>query len=190
MKKKLIILVTLLWGILTAATAQIDGLGIRTNLLAWAIGSPGLGADISWNSRYLLAIDGNYGDWDIDPDDSRIRHTSYGIELRRYLSKADAYRGIYFGVDARFNLFNFTIGKPHKEGEATTVGLLAGYTFRMGKAWAVDAAIGAGYIHRDYNEFTYYPPVDMNRKTRVVTGNKFGLTHLRVALVYRFSLNN
>ncbi|MDL2213020.1 DUF3575 domain-containing protein [Bacteroides sp. OttesenSCG-928-E20] len=196
--KKIIVLSAFIVCASLAAVAQIDGLGLRTNLLGWALASPGLGADISWNGRYLLAVDGNYGDWDIEPGYKGIRHSSYGMELRRYFSAGQptpvnphggAYRGLFMGIDARYHLYNITIGTPHKEGEAITASLLAGYTFRLNKAWAIDAAIGAGYVHYDYNQFVYYPPVDMNRLTGTRKGNTLAITHLKVALVYRFTLN-
>jgi len=175
--------------------AQVDGFGLRTNLLTWALGSPGIGADISWNSRYMLVADGNYGDWNIGKDDRRIRHTSYGVGLRRYFSDGtpmwanpwgDAYHGMYLGIDGRYTELNQTVFKPNIEGKFITAGLLVGYTFRLRGAWTVDAGIGCGYIHRDYTEYEYYPPAGMNRQTDTVKGGTFGLTHLQVTLGYRF----
>lgn len=178
------------------ATAQVDGFGLRTNLLPWLSGSPGIGADISWNSRYLLAVDGNYGDWDINDDNRCIRHSSIGIELRRYLSNGtsmwanphgDAYRGMYLGVDGRYHLLNSNLFRTGKEGNLVTAGLVVGYTFRLQGRWTIDAGIGCGYIHKDYNTYEWYAPAGMNRRTGSVNKGVLGLTNLSVALVYRFN---
>lgn len=179
-----------------ATTAQVDGFGLRTNLLPWAVGSPSLGIDMSWNRHYLLAIDGNYGDWKIGQGHERFRHSSAGIELRRYFSdgmanwanpNGGACKGMYLGIDGRYHWINNTLTDTGKEGNLVTAGLVVGYSFHLSGRWGIDAGIGAGYVHKDYNKYMWYPPAGMDRKTAEVNKGGFGLTHFNVALVYRFN---
>ncbi|NDV59442.1 DUF3575 domain-containing protein [Bacteroides sp. 519] len=196
MKKIYILFLTLF--VCCATFAQLSGVGIRSNLLTWAVGSPGIGVDLKWNKRYLAAVDGNFGDWKIGKDERRFRHSSVGMEVRRYFSdgtpcgvnpNGDPYRGMYIGIDGRYHDVNNTWFGNNKEGRYITAGLVLGYTFRMiHSGWSVDAGIGAGYQHQDYTRFEWYPPVGMNRKIGEKTKNTFGLTHLSVSLTYTFNL--
>lgn len=194
MKHKVLLFIISLFAA-TAATAQVDGFGLRTSLLPWAVGSPSVGADITWNGRYLFAADGNFGDWKVDRGDRRFRHSSVGIEARRYFSdgtpcwaspNGGVYKGMYLGIDGRHHWINNSITTIVREGIFITAGLVVGYSFHTRGNWSVDAGIGCGYVYKDYNKYILYPPAGMDRLMGVVKGSGFGLTSLSVSLVYRF----
>lgn len=194
--KRIAFIIAVLCGTLSA-TAQIDGLGIRTSFLSWAMLSPSLGADISWNSRYLLAVDGSYGDWKISHDTRTLRLSTAGAEIRRYFSNGEAigvnpnggaYRGMYLGIDGRYIKFDNTLRSTGNEGHFVTAGLVVGYTFRLRGNWAVDASAGCGWVWKDYNRYKSYAPAGKDRRIGTVKENGFGLTNLNVALVYKFNL--
>lgn len=189
-----------LTSITCALSAQVDGLGLRTNLPAWILLSPSLGADISWNSRYMLVVDGSYGDWNLDQDKEGIRLSSIGVEARRYFSAgADSekkwynpaggrYNGLYAGIDARYLRFNTNLSGKHREGNMYTAGVLAGYTFHTASNWVIDTSIGLGYVHREYDSYKWYPPANDDRGLGLKKKNGLGLTNLSVSLAYRFKL--
>lgn len=188
-----------LTSITCALSAQVDGLGLRTNLPSWLVLSPSLGADISWNGRYMAVVDGSYGNWDISESSSNaIRLSSVGVEGRRYFSAGNGetwynptggkYRGLYMGIDGRYIRFNTKLSKTNREGNMYTAGLLVGYTFHIRSNWVVDASIGAGYVHREYDRYKWYPPAEDYRGLGLRKIDGLGLTNLSVSLAYRFKL--
>ncbi|NDV60615.1 DUF3575 domain-containing protein [Bacteroides sp. 519] len=194
-----IILTSTLLALTCALSAQVDGFGLRTNLLSWAALSPSLGADISWNNRYMLVVDGSYGDWHLDDDKSGIRLSGVGLEARRYFSTGSnevwynpsggIYNGLYAGIDARYIRFNVNFNEKNREGNMYTAGLVLGYTFHtLNSHWVVDASFGLGYVHREYDKCKWYPPANDYRSLGLRKIDGPGLTNLNVSLAYRFKL--
>lgn len=197
-----IILISALLALTTITRAQsvrVDGVGLRTNLLSWAVLSPSLGVDIAWNNRYMLVADGSYGDWHLSDDDMGVRLSSIGVEARRYFSNGSKevwynpggsnYFGLYTGIDARYIRFNANFGEKNREGNMYTAGLLLGYTFHtLNSHWVVDASFGFGYVHREYDKCKWYPPANDYRSLGLKKMDGPGLTNLNVSLAYRFKL--
>jgi len=177
------------------------GFSLRTNLLLWAFGSPSLGLDLTFGSRWQAGIDGSYGNWHLSHTSNAARLTTAGVQLRRYFrsfqtphtgrgSYRSNSRGLYLGVDLRYTHFNEQLLTPDtgREGDLLTAGLLLGYSFTLGTngQWALDTALGLGYIHKDYDRYAWYNPAGMNRRIGSRNTDAFGLTTLEAALVYRF----
>lgn len=188
------------------AQTRID---LRTNLLTWAVGSPGLGVSVGFGPRWQIGIDGSYGNWAVSHNSTAIRFSTAGAEARYYLqakkasgnaakagssaanigsstANASAARGLYLGINARYSHFNDYITETGHEGDLLTAGILVGYTFTLGHPrWSLDASLGCGYVHRDYERYTWYPPAQdfLYRGSR--TRNGFGLTNASVSIAYR-----
>lgn len=182
-------------------------LGLRTNLLAWACGSASLGADLQWGTRWQAGIDGSIalksapdGGWTEGP---HFAVSGAGVELRRYFNalhrSSDArkqnpngeglsHHGPYLALGARY--LNFDVLRDSRaigrEGNIITAGLTLGYTFCLPAHFTVDAALGAGYLHKDYNRYTWYAPALQNRFLGDKNTNALGLTHAEVSVVYHF----
>lgn len=170
------------------AQIKINGWGLRTSVPAWFVLSPSIGADISWNQRYRLALDASYGHGDAPKNDDKGVHlSSVGIEVRRYM-KPVAYSGFYLGADVRRLEFNYKLSSIGRDGWAITAGILAGYTFKLPASWGIDVSAGCGYIHSDYTRYRWYEPQKMNRFLNNRIRNTVGLTNLNVALHYGFCL--
>jgi hypothetical protein len=97
------------------------------------------------------------------------------------------------GLDARSTHFTdqFFTSDDGTHGDIWTAGLVGGYSFtlsRCGKKghWGVDALMGLGFIHKDYERYEWYEPVQMFRTTGSNVNNKFGLTTLELSLTYNF----
>lgn len=173
------------------AQTRID---LRTNLLTWAVGSPGLGVSVGFGPRWQVGIDGSYGNWAVSHNSTAIRFSTAGAEARYYLqpkkasgnaAKAAA-RGLYLGIDARYSHFNDYFTETGHEGDLLTAGILVGYTFTLGHPrWSLDASLGCGYVHRDYERYTWYPPAQDFLYLGSRTRNGFGLTNASVSIAYR-----
>jgi len=131
---------------------------------------------------------------------------SAGLQLRRYFRpftnrnsashpNRDIYisssRGAYLGIDLRYTHFNeqlLTAGTPGREGDLISAGILLGYSFALDPCghWAIDAALALGYQHQNYDRYTWYAPAAQSRLLGTRTHDRFTLTALDVALVYRF----
>lgn len=181
-------------------SGQVEGVGVRSNLLSWAFLSPSIGADVSWNGRFMAVVDGSYGDWGV-PSGSVyvVRLSSIGAEARRYFSRSGdecwynprggKYFGLYMGIDARYTRFDTRTPSKSYEGNMYTAGVLVGYTFHtLASNWVVDASIGAGYVHREYDSYKWYPPANDYRGLGLKKKKGPGLTNLSVSLAYRFKL--
>lgn len=186
-----VLLAVLLWlaaPLRAGAQIKIDGWGLRTSVPAWFVLSPSIGADVSWNQRYMLALDMSYGHGDAPRNDDKGVHlSSIGLEVRRYMQRAD-YSGFYLGADMRRLEFNYKFSSVGRDGWALTAGVLAGYSFQLPRNWGIDISAGCGYIHSDYTRYSWYEPKQMNRYLNNRIRNTVGLTNLNVALRYRFGL--
>lgn len=187
------------------ATAQIQNIGVRTNLLSWAVASPALGVDVQWNRRWQATLDGHISLLSDDPDNGNARYlrmSGVGVEVRRYfqtehystdiprtMNEGLPFHGAYLALSARYLKFDhLLLTDTGREGIAYTAGATVGYTFFLPCRWTVDAAIGAGYVYKDYNRYKWYNPTHQNRLLGTKSTNSFGLTHAEVSLVYHFKL--
>ena len=182
----------------TTATALRPGL--RTNLLAWACGSASLGADLQWGTRWQAGIDGSIalktapdGGW---TGSNKLAVSSVGAEVRRYFGiprhstggKSSAHQGLYLGLGTRYLKFDCLkdAQATGREGTILTAGLILGYTFRLPARFTMDIAAGAGYLHKDYNRYTWYEPARQNRFLNSKTTNAARLTHAEISVAYHF----
>lgn len=190
------------------AQTRID---LRTNLLTWAVGSPGLGVSVGFGPRWQVGIDGSYGNWTVSHNSTAIRFTTAGAEARYYLqpekasgrtakagSKAENIgsstkyassstpRGLYLGIDARYSHFNDYLSDTGHEGDLITAGIVVGYSFNLGHPrWSLDASLGCGYVHRHYERYTWYQPAQDFIYLGTRTRNGLGLTNVNVSIAYR-----
>lgn len=125
-----------------------------------------------------------------------------GVEVRRYFQAehhssdieraADEVSGLpfhslYLALGARYLKFDHHLFSDiGREGVAYTAGPTVGYTFFLPRRWTVDAAIGAGYVYKDYNRYSWYKAAQQNRLLNQKSNHSFGITHAEVSLVYHF----
>jgi len=192
----------------TASNTAGSRLSLRTNLLTWALGSPGLGLALDLSPRWQLSLDGSYGNWSISHRTHALRLSTAGVEVRRYFRTQSPHRaancplsivncqlspvncplapGPYLGLDLRYLHFNTLWGSVGREGDQLSAGILAGYSFTLGHPrWTLDASIGLGYRHRSYDRYTWYAPAHDFRLLGHRHRNSLGLTSIGVALNYR-----
>ena len=184
--------------------------GLRTNLLTWTLGAPSIGVDVRFAQHWQVGVDVAYSDCVTDNDNPTVRIQTLGLQARRYFRPFGTHhvgqdldgdgvaytsdsRGWFVGLDARSTHFTdqFFTSNDGTHGDISAVGLVGGYSFtlsRCGKKghWGVDALMGLGFIHKDYERYEWYEPVQMFRTTGSNVNNKFGLTTLELSLTYNF----
>lgn len=195
-------------GVAQEASNEKVAIGVRTNLVTWAIGAPGIGLDVRFAQRWQVGIDGAYGNWALNGESEGVRITTAGLQARRYFRTfgtphvgrdvngdgkreyTSLSRGAFVGLDVRYYHYNQTwfshVGGS--EGDAITAGIIGGYSFVLSKdgRWGVDALLGLGFVHKDYVDYEWYSPAQLNRITYPNVKNKFGLTTAEVSFTYKF----
>lgn len=176
--------------IFTSVHAQIEYIGMRTNLVPLRMLSPSLGADIQIAGRWQASIDGHVSLLNKEGDYLQI--SGVGAEGRRYFNAAtsgDMLSGPYIGVSTRYMKYNdqllSTLGR---DGWHYTAGVTGGYTFPLFSNFSLDLGLGLGYVHTDFERYEYYAPTSESRFTGRKIKNSFGITQLELSVAYHFDL--
>lgn len=195
MIKKRWILAALLAATLLPARAQVDGQeqkdtprwSLSSNLLSWATLAPNVGAEVYFAGRWSVAFDGSFGMWGFGTDKTATQTWSVGGELRRWLQTSHyGQRRTWVGVSVRGGEFDENFFSPGRRGSALLAGATVGYRFWLPRRWRVDASLGLGYVHLDYDKYFHNRRFDVWELEGHRTTDRFGLTNLNVALVYLF----
>lgn len=167
--------------------AQIHSIDLRSDLPSWILLSPGIGADINWNQRWSAGISGSYAHWHLSGKGHFPRISVAEATIRRYGKGEAAFKGFYLGANIGMQWYDIN-PKHHKgwNGKNLAAGVLAGYTLLLPSNWAFDAGLGLGYLYRDYKRFEWYSPANKDRIINSHKGSAFGITHLSIAVIYRF----
>lgn len=138
------------------ATAQVKNIGLRTNLLSWAMASPALGVDVQWNNRWQATLDGHISLMSDDPDNGHARYlrvSGAGAEVRRYFEtehhSTDIRRSSATGSSTATSIGTVTsIGTATNSSTATSIGN-TGLPFH-----GAYLALGARYLKFDHLLFS------------------------------------
>ena len=160
---------------------------LGSNLLSWATLAPNLGAEVYFGGRWSAAVDGSFGMWGFGTRQTATQTWSAGGELRYWLQTPRyGQRRTWVGVSVRGGEFDENFFSPGRRGNALLAGATVGYRFILPGRWRVDAALGLGYTHFDYDKYFHNPRFDTWELEGHRTTDGFGLTHLNVGLVYLF----
>ncbi len=169
---------------------------IKTNLVHWAMrATPNIGFEYAINKTSTLDVNFAYNPWNRNGkpgDNQKAVHWLGQIELRNYFR--ESFDGHFFGVHAIGGEYNiggielnrlFGEGSKHyrHQGNVIGVGISYGYQWNLSDRLNLEASIGAGYAHLDYDRW------EAPRCGNYVdhqTKDYFGPTKLSIALLYRF----
>ena len=151
---------------------------LRTNLLYWATLSPNLSVDFRVGNHWSLGL--NYGRNFIPlrntvehPHTRRLRHRFISPEVRYWTKGTFEPRSWFFGLNGIYSQYNVSrlLGivypslKDHRrEGHMGALGIFAGYTWRAGKLFRMEALAGVASGYTRYKDYdcthcgTYYGP--------------------------------
>lgn len=182
---------------------------LKTNLVAWAgfvpsgaasfnrtTFMPNLEGELYFGKRWSLSGSGLFSNWAYDSGKKFWGLSAYSVEPRVWIKGDRLFRGVYFGLYGEFGDFNKQEGRV--EGVETTsnftgdywsAGISVGYMLPLSKHWCAELSLRGGYRSATYDKYTrtfeengiyHYDDEQSGKK------NEFGLTGVRLNVVYRF----
>ena len=76
-----------------------------------------------------------------------------GPEARFWLSPKRGWHGHYIGAFVSGGHYDLSAGKEGYKGEYVMSGLSYGFMFPISRVFSLDAGIGVGYLHTEYEEY-------------------------------------
>lgn len=158
---------------------------LKTNVAYWGTATPNLGFEVGLGRKLTLDVASGYNMFSFNKG-KKWRHWMVSPELRLWL--CDRFNGHFFGIHAlggEYNVnrlgFNDHTKKNRYEGYMVGGGVAYGYHWVFRKRWAVEAELGVGYLHLDYDKYDC-------RKCGNPTGgdvrNLFTVTRLGINVIY------
>lgn len=176
------------------SSAHCQEIALKTNLLYDALLTPNIGVEIEVAPKWSVDLSGNYNSWAIDG--KKWKHWLVQPEARYWLCQP--FGGHFFGIhaltgqanvghidlDFKFLNTDFRKLKDHRyQGWYGGAGIAYGYSWLLGRHWNIEAEIGIGWIHFDYDR---YECDGCGRKDGSGTHDYFGPTKAAMAIVYVF----
>lgn len=170
--------------------------GIKSNVLADATLSPNLGVEFRMAPKWTFDLSGQLNAWTIDS--KKWKHWLVQPEARLWL--CEAFQGSFFGLHALGGQFNIghiknninifgndfsQLSDYRYQGWAVGAGIAYGYAWLLGKHWNLEAEIGIGWAHFEFDKYraceTCGTAVDSSKRH-----NYFGPTKLALNFEYLF----
>jgi outer membrane protein OmpA-like peptidoglycan-associated protein len=125
---------------------------LKTNLLYDATTTLNLGAEFRLNNKFTFDLPFNYNPWTFS-DNKKLKHWLVQPEFRYWLH--ESFNGSFWGLHAlggQLNTANI-IDNYQYEGWFAGAGISYGYRWNLSKRWGLEATIGAGFVHLDYDKY-------------------------------------
>lgn len=190
MKGYYILYVLLLLSLFSAPSAHAQRLAVKSNLLADALVSPNIGAEILLSPQWTLDFSAHYQPFALR-DDRRMKHWLLQPEARRWL--CTPFAGQFLGAHlmaGRFNVggvhlpFGLLPGARHSryEGWLAGAGVSYGYHWVLSPHWGIEASFGVGGAFLRSARYRCEHCGSKERPTR--SRGYFGPTKAAVSVVY------
>ncbi|SHF93820.1 DUF3575 domain-containing protein [Dysgonomonas macrotermitis] len=159
---------------------------IKTNALYWLTTTPNLGIEIGLSDKFTLDISGNYNPWDFG-DNKKIKHWLVQPEIRYWF--CERFNGHFIGFHGHYSEFNvggikmLGIEEHRYEGNLYGGGISYGYQWVLSNRWSLEATVGAGYAHIDYDK---YRCEECGTKLKSDSKNYWGPTKVGLSVIYIF----
>lgn len=193
MRKGIIITLTMCALLLGVNRAQ--GQAIKVNIPTTLVGTPNIGAEFTISQQFAINVDVLWAPYMFKKHEEVFRTLIGTAELRYYVKPKyyytnDLFDGFYMGPYAMYGNYNIGFYKGDDvdsyryKGWGVSGGMSLGYKFYLSKRFRLDANMGLGYAHLQYNtyllggEWAEYPLSIKDTKAWI------GPTKLGVHLVY------
>ncbi|MDR2955032.1 MAG: DUF3575 domain-containing protein [Prevotella sp.] len=159
---------------------------LKTNLLYWATATPNLGMEIGLSKKFTLDISGNYNPWEFS-DNKKMKHWGVQPELRYWF--CERFNGHFIGLHGHYAEFNvggikmLDLEDKRYQGNLYGGGISYGYQWILSNRWNLEASIGAGYAHINYDE---YKCEKCGSKIKEDSKNYWGPTKATLSFIYIF----
>ncbi|AIJ35001.1 DUF3575 domain-containing protein [Porphyromonas gingivalis] len=196
MKKNLIFLLLFLSGLLGVSAQRV---ALKNNLLYDATLTPNLALEIGVGPKMTVDLLGGVNPFKIS-DDHYWKHWLAQPELRYWF--CEKFNGVFIGLHGHVGQMNIAgisvppVGSIHPKSDFDDAkyhryqgwfyggGISIGRQWILGNHWNLEASIGGGYIHFDYDK---YQCVECGKKVGVdKKADYFGLTRATLSLIYLF----
>lgn len=129
---------------------------IKTNLLFDAVATMNLGVELRVSPKNTIELTGYYNPWSWGGN-RKWKTIMVQPEFRYWI--CDPFAGHFLGAHVQWAHYNFS-GVPvggmknyRYQGDLYGAGLSYGYSWYIGKRWALEATVGAGYNYLEYEKF-------------------------------------
>ena len=129
-------------------------LSIKSNLLYDVLLMPSLELEYRFNKHWSVNLEGTMAWWHKDVKHKYYQLAQISPEVRYWFKSEGARKGHYFGLFIGGGWYDLENGNRGYKGEGEYAGISYGYMFPIGKYFALEAGIGAGFLHAD-SEDTY-----------------------------------
>ena len=131
---------------------------VKSNLLYDATATINLGVEMELSKKWTLDLSGNYNRWKFG-DDMRWKHWMVQPEARYWL--CEKFNGHFLGVHAHYADYNVggikflskNMENYRYQGNLYGAGLSYGYQWLLSNRWSMEAVIGVGWAHLDYDNY-------------------------------------
>ncbi len=133
-----------------ALSVKPDRWRISTNLLYWAVLAHNAGVEYSIDEHSYLSLNGGCAWWRNLSDKKAWRWIVGELAYMRNFSPNKDNCGWQAGVYTQTGEFELMNGNTNRKGEFTSLGLSAGYRWKIKEHSALHAEVGLGYMYIDY----------------------------------------
>ncbi|WP_294175737.1 DUF3575 domain-containing protein [uncultured Coprobacter sp.] len=157
-------------------------LSVKTNLLYDVILLPSLEFEYRFNKHWSVNLEGTMAWWHKDTKHKYYQLAQISPEVRYWFKSEGARKGHYFGLFIGGGWYDLENGNRGYKGEGEYAGISYGYMFPIGKYFALEAGIGAGFLHANSED---YLPIDEHYVyQQSIRTNYFGPLKLKLAFVW------
>ncbi len=168
---------------------------IKTNLLSDITTTMNLGIEFRTGGHTSIDIPVSWNPWSFSGGSTRFQHIEVKPEFRYWLK--ETFRGHWFDIHAGWADYNvgglwngpFTqyMKDNRFDGQVYGVGIGWGYRWNFSRHWGLEATVGVGYAHLDYDQYAgQYACLECDEALGNKTKNYFGPTKLGLNLIFGF----
>jgi hypothetical protein len=155
-------------------------LAIGSNLLYDALLLPNLTLELPVGRHWSIALEGAWSWWNTT-DSRRYFHRIQmaGAEVRY------RFRPWFIGVNAMGGTYDLRFRKTgYLSNWSYSAGVTGGYSYPLGKHWALEMAVGLGYLEGICHDYVYDAYFNDYPETTVRNFRYFGPTKVAVSMIY------
>lgn len=143
------------------STIRAQKVALKANVLNYATASLNLEPEVAVGRKSTLALGVTYNPWTFS-DNMKWRHLRVQPEYRYWLCRP--FGGHFLGLHASYTRFNvgnvslpfdwFSVLKDSRvQGNEWAVGVGYGYHWILSSHWSMEAEVGVGYSHADFDRY-------------------------------------
>lgn len=183
MKKKIIILAAVLFGVSFMAKGQ--SIVVKTNLIHGATATPNLAAEFAVGRKTTMDVYWGFNGFEF-ADNTKWKHYIVQPEFRWWF--CERFSGSFIGVHAHAGEFNIgnvgplrTFKEARYEGSFYGAGVSYGHHWIISNRWGFELEMGLGYARVDYDKFRC---AECSPKIKSGIYNYFGPTKIQASIVF------